>query len=137
MITITEQYIKDYKAKLDKIAKSFDLDKQKIIVEELTIKVSAPDFWDDFENATTIIGKCYSYEHTDCELCSQFLKILDFNKVYMGDIILVSNEVGLGLVPENPLGRYFRDIAGSMNQIIAAESDEVYMVVSGIPVKIK
>ena len=64
-------------------------------------------------------------------------KILDFNKVYMGDIILVSNEVGLGLVPENPLGRYFRDIAGSMNQIIAAESDEVYMVVSGIPVKIK
>ena len=54
MITITEQYIKDYKGKLDKIAKSFDLDKQKIIVEELTIKVSAPDFWDDFENATTI-----------------------------------------------------------------------------------
>lgn len=54
MITITEQYIKDYKDKLDKIAKSFDLDKQKIIVEELTIKVSAPDFWNDFENATTI-----------------------------------------------------------------------------------
>ena len=54
MITITEQYIKDYKVKLDKIAKSFDLDKQEIIVEELTIKVSAPDFWDDFENATTI-----------------------------------------------------------------------------------
>ena len=54
MITITEQYIKDYKDKLDKIAKSFDLDKQKIIVEELSIKVSAPDFWDDFENATAI-----------------------------------------------------------------------------------
>ena len=54
MITITEQYIKDYKDKLDKISKSFDLNKQKIIVEELTIKVSAPDFWDDFENATTI-----------------------------------------------------------------------------------
>ncbi len=54
MITITEQYLKDYKDKLYKIAKSFDLDKQEIIVEELTIKVSAPDFWDDFENATTI-----------------------------------------------------------------------------------
>ena len=54
MITITEQYIKDYKDKLDKISKSFDLDKQKIIVEELSIKVSAPNFWDDFENATTI-----------------------------------------------------------------------------------
>lgn len=54
MITITEQYIKDYKVKLDKISKSFDMDKQKIIVEELSVKVSAPDFWDDFENATTI-----------------------------------------------------------------------------------
>jgi len=54
MITITEQYIKEYKDKLDKISKSFDLDKQKIIVEELSVKVSAPDFWDDFENATTI-----------------------------------------------------------------------------------
>ena len=64
-------------------------------------------------------------------------KILDFSRTYTGDIIIVSNEVGLGLVPENPLGRYFRDIAGSMNQIVAAGSDEVYMVVSGIPVKIK
>lgn len=54
MITITEQYIKDYKDKLNKIEKSFDLNKQKIIVEELSIKSSAPDFWNDFESATTI-----------------------------------------------------------------------------------
>ena len=51
---ITEQYIKDYRDKLNKIAKSFNLDKQKIIVEELSIKVSAPDFWNDFENAAVI-----------------------------------------------------------------------------------
>ena len=51
---ITEQYIKDYRDRLNKIAKSFDLDKQKIIVEELSIKVSAPDFWNDFENAAVI-----------------------------------------------------------------------------------
>ena len=51
---ITEQYIKDYRDKLNKIAKSFDLDKQKIIVEELSVKVSAPDFWNDFENAAVI-----------------------------------------------------------------------------------
>lgn len=54
MITITEQYIKDYQKKLDDISKSFDLEKQHIIVEELSVKVSAPDFWDDFENATSI-----------------------------------------------------------------------------------
>ena len=51
--------------------------------------------------------------------------------------IIVSNELGLGLVPSYPLGRYFREIAGKMNQIVAERADEVYFVVSGIPMKIK
>lgn len=53
------------------------------------------------------------------------------------DLIIVSNEVGLGLVPEYPLGRFFRDLSGRINRIIAAEADEVYFVVSGIPMKLK
>ncbi|WP_026486927.1 bifunctional adenosylcobinamide kinase/adenosylcobinamide-phosphate guanylyltransferase [Caldanaerobius polysaccharolyticus] len=52
-------------------------------------------------------------------------------------VIVVSNEVGMGLVPEYRLGRVFRDIAGRMNQLVAADADEVYLMVSGIPVKIK
>jgi adenosylcobinamide kinase/adenosylcobinamide-phosphate guanylyltransferase len=52
-------------------------------------------------------------------------------------IILVSNEVGLGIVPDNKLGRSFRDIAGKVNQTIAKEAKEVYFTVSGIPMKIK
>jgi adenosylcobinamide kinase/adenosylcobinamide-phosphate guanylyltransferase len=51
--------------------------------------------------------------------------------------IIVSNEVGMGLVPDNPLGRIFRDIAGRVNQSIAGEADRAYMVVSGIPLRIK
>lgn len=51
--------------------------------------------------------------------------------------IIVSNELGLGLVPSYPLGRYFREIAGKMNQAVAKSADEVYFVVSGIPMKIK
>ena len=51
--------------------------------------------------------------------------------------IIVSNELGLGLVPSYPLGRYFREIAGKMNQAVAKRADEVYFVVSGIPMKIK
>lgn len=51
--------------------------------------------------------------------------------------ILVSNEVGLGLVPPYKLGNYFRDIAGRINQRIADFVGEVYFVVSGIPMKIK
>ncbi len=54
-----------------------------------------------------------------------------------GDALLVSNEVGLGLVPPAPLGRYYRDIAGKMNQMIARFADEAYFLVSGIPMKIK
>ncbi|MGJ4849886.1 bifunctional adenosylcobinamide kinase/adenosylcobinamide-phosphate guanylyltransferase [Bacillota bacterium Meth-B3] len=52
-------------------------------------------------------------------------------------LIMVNNEVGLGLVPEYPLGRAFRDIAGRIGQRLAALSDEVYFCVSGIPMRIK
>lgn len=51
--------------------------------------------------------------------------------------VAVTNEVGMGLVPEHPLGRVFRDIAGRINQKLAREADEVYLCVSGIPVRIK
>ena len=52
-------------------------------------------------------------------------------------IILVTNEVGCGIVPENALARRFRDEAGRLNQIVAQAVDEVYVCMSGIPVKIK
>ena len=53
------------------------------------------------------------------------------------NVIIVSNELGMGIVPSYPLGRYFREIAGKMNQKIAEIADEAYFVVSGIPMKIK
>jgi adenosylcobinamide kinase / adenosylcobinamide-phosphate guanylyltransferase len=52
-------------------------------------------------------------------------------------VIVVTNEVGSGVVPDTPLGRVFRDCAGRMNQLIARESDEVHLLVSGIAVRIK
>lgn len=51
--------------------------------------------------------------------------------------IVVSNEVGLGLVPPYPLGRAYRDVLGRMNQRLAAAADEVYLLVAGIPVELK
>ena len=50
---------------------------------------------------------------------------------------IVSNEVGMGIVPDNELARKFRDMAGRLNQKMAAVADEVYLVIAGIPVKIK
>ncbi|QSV47188.1 bifunctional adenosylcobinamide kinase/adenosylcobinamide-phosphate guanylyltransferase [Geobacter benzoatilyticus] len=52
-------------------------------------------------------------------------------------IILVSNEVGMGIVPENRLARRFRDLAGEANEMIAAAADEVHVTFSGIPLRLK
>lgn len=51
--------------------------------------------------------------------------------------VFVTNEVGAGIVPENELARKYRDLAGLCNQQIAKTADEVYLVVSGIPLQIK
>lgn len=52
-------------------------------------------------------------------------------------VVLVSNEVGAGIVPENLLARQFRDLVGSANQAVAGQVDQVIWVVAGIPVTIK
>ncbi len=51
--------------------------------------------------------------------------------------ILVANEVGFGIVPENALARRFRDAQGRLNQLVAARADRVVLVVAGIPLVIK
>ncbi len=54
-----------------------------------------------------------------------------------GPIVLVANEVGMGLVPETPLGRRFRDAAGRLNQQVAALADRVVFVAAGLPLMLK
>jgi adenosylcobinamide kinase/adenosylcobinamide-phosphate guanylyltransferase len=65
---------------------------------------------------------------------SKLIKARDENNL---DIILVSNEVGLGLVPPYPFGRVFRDMLGLVNKKIAAISDEVYFFVAGLKMQMK
>lgn len=52
-------------------------------------------------------------------------------------VVLVSNEVGMGIVPDNALARLFRDIAGTANQALAGVADEVHAVISGISLRLK
>ena len=61
-----------------------------------------------------------------------FLKKRDCPTLFM-----VSNEVGMGIVPDNALSRKFRDLAGRLNQNVAAVADEVYLMTAGVPLCIK
>lgn len=54
-----------------------------------------------------------------------------------GGVIAVSNELGMGIVPENRLARRFRDLAGSVNQLMAGAAGEVFFVAAGIPLRMK
>jgi adenosylcobinamide kinase/adenosylcobinamide-phosphate guanylyltransferase len=52
-------------------------------------------------------------------------------------VVLVSNEVGMGIVPESALARSFRDLAGRLNQLVAGAAAEVHLVTAGIPLRLK
>ncbi len=63
--------------------------------------------------------------------------LLEVAESFPGHLFVVTNEVGLGIVPDNPLSRFFRDCSGRVNQKMAAAANEVYFVVSGLPMQIK
>jgi adenosylcobinamide kinase/adenosylcobinamide-phosphate guanylyltransferase len=71
------------------------------------------------------------------EIVEQTGSLLDCYECSKATFILVSNEVGMGVVPPYPLGRQFRDILGKVNQIGAARADKVYLLVAGLPMELK
>ncbi|MFV0505014.1 MAG: bifunctional adenosylcobinamide kinase/adenosylcobinamide-phosphate guanylyltransferase, partial [Lachnospirales bacterium] len=70
-------------------------------------------------------------------IMTEWLSIVSAVRDIPGDVIIVTNEVGWGIVPENPFSRWFRDIYGRVNQYLGKKSDAVYLVVAGIPMEIK
>ncbi len=75
--------------------------------------------------------------HARRDVGAEVEALCDAMKALPGTICIVSNEVGLGIVPDTPLGRYFRDEAGFANQMVAAEADEVLFMVAGLPLRLK
>ncbi|MEW6642279.1 MAG: bifunctional adenosylcobinamide kinase/adenosylcobinamide-phosphate guanylyltransferase [Pseudomonadota bacterium] len=64
-------------------------------------------------------------------------RLADWLKTASAPVVLVSNEVGLGLVPDTPLGRSFRDAQGRLNQTIAAAVPDVAFIAAGLPLWLK
>ncbi|WP_454849778.1 bifunctional adenosylcobinamide kinase/adenosylcobinamide-phosphate guanylyltransferase [Rhizobium binxianense] len=71
------------------------------------------------------------------DMAAEFSALAAFLPKARARLVLVSNEVGLGIVPENRMARDFRDHAGRLHQMIAAEAAEVYFVAAGLPLKMK
>ncbi|MFS8045792.1 bifunctional adenosylcobinamide kinase/adenosylcobinamide-phosphate guanylyltransferase [Rhizobium sp. BR 314] len=71
------------------------------------------------------------------DMAVEFAALTEFLPKTRSRLVLVSNEVGLGIVPENRMAREFRDHAGRLHQMVAAASAEVYFIAAGLPLKMK
>lgn len=72
--------------------------------------------------------------HDVASACTELVETLAAAE---GPLVIVSNEVGLGIVPDNALARAFRDAQGRLNQDIAARADSVVLMAAGLPLKLK
>jgi len=134
----TVETYKNFKNKLYNFFENNDKIKNNLLVDCLTNMITNIIFenknidWDNFEKKMYI----QTLEKLNKNVENSVNKLLNVTNEFE-NVIIVSNELGMGLVPSYPLGRYFREIAGKMNQIVAEKADEVYFVVSGISMKIK
>jgi len=124
--------------KADKKHKGILLDCATIMMTNLLFDIVGTTF-DDFSDAANITEIITNERLAEIEA-----KIIKEFEAFIGAVkktditaIVVTNEIGFGVVPETVLGRVFRDIAGRVNQYIAGRAEEVYLVVCGIEMKIK
>ena len=74
-------------------------------------------------------------DHRD--IASEIARLVDALDGLQGKIVMVANEVGLGIVPENALSRTFRNLHGTLNQTVAGVADRVVFVAAGLPLALK
>lgn len=75
--------------------------------------------------------------HTERDLDAEVELLLESLVAFEGPVVFVSNEVGLGVVPENPLARRFRDVVGVLHQRLAERAQRVYLLAAGIAITLK
>lgn len=114
------------------VVKNFD--GKDILLDCVTVMVTNLMFEEERDFDKMAQGEIDEIEkHIEREFNVLIEAIKNLNK----NMVMVTNEVGSGLVPEYKLGRIFRDIAGRINQNLGRISDEVYLVTCGIPLKVK
>ncbi len=109
-------------------------EKQVVLIDCITVLVTnilLQDAWagteeEDFEPAGD-----------EKDVMEELKKMIQVAEEYNLELIIVTNELGMGLVPFYPLGRIYRDTAGRANQFLASRADEVYITFAGLPLEIK
>ncbi|MBS7527377.1 bifunctional adenosylcobinamide kinase/adenosylcobinamide-phosphate guanylyltransferase [Fusibacter paucivorans] len=128
------QTIEQYKHFETLIDKNAFLEANALIFDCATVMITNIMMDSGLDFDTVAVETVNALEREIAKEVEQLLKICrEENK----QLVIVSNEVGLGLVPSYRMGNFFRDIQGRINQLLASEADEVHFVVSGIPLQIK
>ncbi len=163
--TFAERYVAKYGNKIGYIATAQIYDEEMEYRVQLH-QNRRPKEWATFESpfdAQNIVleqGNSYDMFLFDCmtiyisNILSKVDDLAEFDKIYelvvgkvnelikairesSTTVVIVTNEVGAGIVPENKLARIYRDLSGLANQMLAEAAEDVYLVVSGMPVNIK
>lgn len=114
-----------------KVIEKWDGKVDVILIDCLTLWIS------NVMHACCNENESLSWSEKEIIILDEVKKIADLILKAKSTYIIVSNELGLGIVPDNQLARVFRDVAGYANQILAQHAEEVYLTVAGIPVEIK
>jgi adenosylcobinamide kinase/adenosylcobinamide-phosphate guanylyltransferase len=128
----------DHKARIER--HKIDRDEQWTTIEEEKF-LSAHDFTNKtvvIDCVTLWLTNFFMDSNNDVDRSLEEAKT-ELSKLFRQDanFIIISNELGMGLHAETEIGRKFADLQGWMNQFIAAKADKVYLMISGIPVKVK
>lgn len=96
-------------------------------------------FGEDYQEIDRQLQHFSQQEKADLEteILAEWQKIVAAARNLSSDLVIVTNEVGLGIVPEDAFTRWFRDVFGRVNQFLGKEADEAFLVIAGIPMKLK
>lgn len=96
-----------------------------ILIDCLSLWINNLMFYQDKQLPDTVKESC---------ILDTTSRLLDVHAQIQATLILVSNEVGMGIVPPSPLGRAFRDLQGRVNHLVTSRADRVYLVIAGLAV---
>lgn len=126
----TYEIYKDIYSIVEELNKNHDT----VIMDCVTLMVNNLMFTQGIEVDEATSEQLNELENYIREQITKLLEAVKKTNLYF---VIVTNEIGMGIVPENKLSRIYGDFVGRANQLIASYSNEVYFVVSGIPMKVK